>query len=356
MLFRRLLAPAIVLTIILTTGCSQLITAYLVSQLLDDSAPKRTWSGVVRDTSNKPVEGVEVQVRGEVEGDTNIMKFTDTTDAEGKYQIKFRWNKQVQYTVQIVHEGVVMANEEFGTIQLGDRSNDFVIQGAVKVQLSGVVRGPNGQPLNGVLLIGASATALNATPVVLLNTTGKTQYQVTSDSGVYTLEGTIGRYGIVCAYHPDYGFAYVYGEDTDHNGSIALNLDMGASGNFNVKIQVVDGTLQPIASQILPAARQFRCRLGVPFNLGSAVDAAVSENSLFQGLVGKPSDKHPNAVTFTVQATGANGIAEDQRVVAGGSYQLTLLNVLNDEQATALVRSENPLVLHEDSTVAVQVN
>ena len=356
MFIRRLLAPALASALLMLAGCSTLITAYLVSQLLDEKAPKRTWTGVVRDTTGDPVGGLEVEVRGQIEGDTNIMKFTDTTDVDGSYLIKFRWNKEVQYDVHVTHEGVILASADYGTIELGDRVSDFIIQGAVNVELSGIVRGPNGTPLEGVVVVAASAADLDSTPVPLLSTDGKTQYYETNDSGVYTLTGTIARYGVVCAYHPDHGFAYAYGEDTDLNGSIALNITMGNTGTYDVSVRVVDGDNKPIDSQVLDPSRQFRLRLGTPFNLGPSVDKVVGENGLFPGLVGEPSNTHPENVIITVQATGLDGIAEQHRQAAGGSYFLSLLNVGNDDPATALVQGENPLTLFEDTLVTVRVN
>lgn len=350
------LTAVVVVATFMLYSCSTLITAYLINELLNDKAPKRTWSGTVRDTTGQPVGGIDVEVIGEIEGDTNLAKFKDTTDVDGSYSIGFRWNDNVMYTVQVIHEGVIFASEEYGTVELSDRVTDFTIQGAVNIELSGVVRGPDGQPIDGVLVVGASASALDATPVTLLDTGNKTQYDITSDSGVYQLTGSISRYGVVCAYHPDHGFAYAYGEDDDNNGSIALQVNMGDNEDHTVSVQVVDGVGTPISNQVLPAARQFRLRMGTPFNLSAPVDVAVAENGLFPGLVGEPSDTHPSSVTLTIQATGANGIAQDPQEMPGGNYSLWLLNVYDDELATALVQSDNPLVLFEDSTVIVRVN
>ena len=352
----RAISAFVVVASFVLASCSTLVTAYLLSQLLDEQAPKRTWSGTIRDTTGNPVGGIDIEVLGEIEGDTNVAKFKDTTDVDGSYTISFRWNKNVMYTVRVVHEGVIFASEEYGTIQLSDRVSDFVIQGAVNVELSGVVRGPDGDPLAGVVVVGASASALDATPVTLLNTDNKTAYDVTNDSGIYSLTGSISRYGVVCAFDPDHGFAYSYGEDDDSNGSIPLDITMGGKGNFDVKVQVVDGAGQPIVMQVLDADRQFRLRLGTPFNLGTTMDVAVAENGLFPGFVGEPSDVHPTTITLTIQATGLGGIAETTENVQGGNYDLMLLNVYDDEPATALVQSENPLVLHENSTVIVRVN
>jgi len=355
MFYRRSIWLALVCSLVLTS-CSTLITAYLISQLLNDKAPKRTWSGVVHDTTGQPVGGVDVTVIGQVEGDVNLAKFAGNTDTEGHYAVRFRYNKNVSYSVQVSSHGVVLANEEIGTIEVGDRVTDFIIQGAVSVELAGIVRGPDGNPIKGAVVVGASASALDATPIVLLGSDSKAQYEVTNDSGVYQLTGSIAKYGVVCAYHPDHGFAYAYGEDTDKNGSIALNIDMGASGDYAVHVQVVDGSGTPISQQVLPPARQFRLRLYVPFNLSPAVNDVVADNGLFPGLVGKPGDTHPETVDISVQATGLDGIADTSRTASGGNYSLRLLNISDDNQPTALVQSANPLVLYQDSTVIVRVN
>jgi hypothetical protein len=204
--------------------------------------------------------------------------------------------------------------------------------------------------------VGASASSLDDTPVALLDTDGNVNYVVTNDSGVFDLQGNVGKYGIVCAFHPDHGFAYAYAEDTDANGSIPLNIDMGAPGTYNVSVKVVDGTLTPLANQVLSADRRFRLRLYQPFNLGSVVDQVVADNGLFPGLVGDPSELHQATVTISVLSTGDDGIAELNEDAVGGNYNLELLKVDSDEAATALVLTDTPLVLYKDTTVVVRVN
>jgi hypothetical protein len=356
MLSKRVLLSLALTAGLLATSCTTLISAYLISQLLDNSAPKRTWSGTVRDTTGNPVGGVLVSVRGEVEGDTNIMKFEDTTETDGAYSISFRWNENVQYKVRVEHDGVILAEQDYGTIELGDRLTDFTIQGAVNVELSGVVRDVDGHPLSGVVVVGASASALDATPITLLDQEGDPQHELTNDSGVFQLNGSIARYGIVCAFHPDHGFAYAVGEDNDDNGSIALDIVMGGGGEHNVNIRVVDGNNAPISNQVLDASRQFRLRLDTPFNLAAPVDVVVGANGYFNGMVGEPSDRHPSAVTLLVQSTGADGMADAQHLMDGGTYNITLLKVFNDDPATALVQSDNPLAIAEDSTIVIRVN
>lgn len=352
----RALMALVLVCSVLAYGCSALVAAYLINELLDDKAPKRTWSGHVRDTAGQPVAGVEVSVRGTVETDTNVATFKDITDTAGFYSIRFRYNKDVSYAVRVEAGGVVLAEVDYGTIENSDRTSDLVIQGAVNVELSGVVQGPDGLPLKDVVVVGASASALDGTPVALLADGSKVQYDVTSDAGVFSLNGSISKYGIVCAFHPDHGFAYAYGEDTDGNGSIALTIVMGTKGEYDLRAQVIDANNNPLAPQILQPSRQFRLRLQTPFNLSPTMDIAVSENGLFPGLLGDPSDFHPPAMTLTVQAVGASGYSSNSMQVAGGTYQVSLLNVGDDEPATALIKSANPLALYQDTSVTVQVN
>jgi hypothetical protein len=347
---------AVVAMLWLLTGCSTVLTALLVNELLNDEAPKRTWSGTVRDTTGEPVGGMLVEVRAELQGDDDLLHFSDTTDMDGEYRVGYRWHKDVNYGIRVVHEGVVFAEEQFGNIELKDMETVFIIQGAVSIELAGVVTDWDNNPLEGVLVIGASASSLTGSPSVMLDGDGETRHYITAESGIYTIEGSVARYGIVCAYHPNHGFAYAYGEDDDSDGSIALNIKMGEAGIHDVDVQVVDGLGTPIALQVLPADRQFRLRMSQPWNLGIVVDDVVEQNELFQGLVGDPSDGHPETVTITVQAAGLNGIAENSEQVPGGLYELSLLNVQNDTPATALVNSDNPLALHEDAIVVVRVN
>lgn len=337
-------------------GCETLVTAYLINQLLNDNAPAHSWSGTVRDTSGQPVSGLTVEVRAEVEGQADFMKYTDTTGDDGTYSIKWRWNQQVLYTLRVLNNGVVFYEQSFGHIESRDMETDLVVQGSVSAEISGMIADWKGDPLEGVVVIGASASELGGTPTVLLDGDGNTAYYLTGESGIYKLEGSIARYGIALAYHPDHGFAYGYAEDSDEDGSIAINISMGDSGNYNVRVQVVDGSAAPVANQVLPASRQFRLRLEQPWNLGPAVDDVVANNDLFPGLVGLPSASHPSNLAITVQSTGADGLSDSDEVLPGGVYQLNLLNVNDDQPATALVTSGNPLVLHEDAVVVVRVN
>jgi hypothetical protein len=338
------------------TSCSTIVAALLVRELLNEEAPKRTWSGAVRDTTGSPVGGLLVQVRAELEGDADFLSYSGTTNLDGEYQVGFRWHGDVSYSVRVVHEGIVFAEEHFGRIELQDMQTDFVIQGSVVSELSGVVTDWQGDPLEDVVLVGASALTLSGTPSILLDGEGDPVYYVTNASGIYQLEGSIGRYGIVCAYHPDHGFAYAYAEDDDSDGSIPLNIAMGEAGTYTVEVQVTEGTGTPISQQVLDPARQFRLRLSQPWNLGTVTDEVVDAHELFPGLVGVPSDVHPETMTVSVQSTGVGGVADQSAEVAGGVYELLLLNIHDDNPATALVESENPLVLHTGATVIVRVN
>jgi hypothetical protein len=353
---KRAVLAVLLASLWLLTSCSTIVAALLVRELLNDEAPKRTWSGVVRDTTGSPVGGLLVQVRAEIEGDPDFLSYSGTTNLDGEYQVGYRWHEDVSYAVRVVHEGVVFAEEHFGRIELKDMETDFVIQGSVVTELSGVVTDWQGDPLEDVALVGASALTLSGTPSVLLDGDGDPLYYATNASGIYQLEGSIGRYGIVCAYHPDHGFAYGYGEDDDSDGSIPLNIAMGEAGTFTVSVQVVDGVGAPISDQVLDPARQFRLRLRQPWNLGTVMDEVVDAHELFPGLVGVPSDTHPETLTITVQSTDADGIADQSAEVAGGVYELSLVNVEDDNPATALVESDDPLVLHADGTVIVRVS
>ena len=355
-LTRIVLALAFALSI-LAYSCSAIVAAYLVNQLLNDKAPKKTWSGHVKDSTGDPVAGVKVEVRGTVAGDSNVATFADETDATGYFAIAFRWNQNVEYSIRVTQGGVVLKEVDYGTIDKSDRVSELTINGAVNVELSGIVKGPDGLPLKGVVVVGASADGLDMTPVPF-QSGGKIQYKITNDAGIYSLTGAVSKYGVVCAYHPDRGFAYSYKDDSDKNGSIPIDdIVMGAVGEYTVKAQVVDNNGTPLTPQVLSPARQFRLRLQTPFNLSSAVNVVVAENGLFPGLAGDPGDTHPDAVTLTVQAVGASGFSTSTIQVPGSSYQIYLLNVNNDDPATALVfGTANPLPLYQNSTVVVKVN
>lgn len=354
-LTRLVLALALAASI-LAYGCSAIVAAYLVNQLLNDKAPKKTWSGHVKDSSGDPVAGVKVQVRGTVAGDSNIATFDDETDATGYFAIAYRWNQNVEYSIRVTQGDVELVSIDYGTIDKSDRVSELTINGAVNVELSGTVVGPDDQPLSGVLVVGASADSLTMTPVAFVSGS-KIQYDITNAAGIYTLNGAVSKYGIVCAYHPDHGFAYAYGEDSDHDKSITNKIVMGLKGNFTVKAQVVDNGGTPLTPQVLSPGRQFRLRMQTPFNLSSSVNVVVAENGLFPGLVGDPGDTHPAAVTLIVQAVGASGFSTSTMQVPGSTYQISLLNIGDDNPATALVfGTPNPMPLYQNSTVIVKVN
>lgn len=112
---------------ILAASCTAALAGLLIYQLLDDQAPTRTWTGTVSDTAAEPVGGVLVQVRAEVAGKDDFMNFSDTTNLDGQYTVKFRWNNDVLYSIRVVHEGTVYAEESPGEIELDDQQTDFTI-------------------------------------------------------------------------------------------------------------------------------------------------------------------------------------------------------------------------------------
>lgn len=342
--------------LVLACSCETVVATLLVRELLDDSAPKRSWSGRVVDTKGEAVGGVLVQVRAEVSGDEDLLSFSDETDNSGEYEIGYRWHKDVNYTVRVVFEGQVLAEKFEGKIELKDQETDFVLQATLSSEVSGVVMDAEGNPLDGVVVVAASAQSLGGIPSPFLNDMGSPRYMVTGDAGIFQLEGAVAQYGIVCAFHPDHGFAYDYGIDNDADGSIAMSLRMGRSGNHEVKVQVRDGNDDPIILQVLDPDRRFRLRLYEPWNLSATIDEVVTQDDLFPGLVGDPSDQHPETVEITVQATDLEGFGENSEFIRGGNYFMQLLRIEDDSQATALIQSDNPLALAGDDVVIVRVN
>jgi hypothetical protein len=352
----RLRSAALALATIALSSCSTLVTAYLVNELLDDKAPKHNWTGTVTDPTGDPVEGVTVSVLAEVEGDDNIVDFNDVTDDEGKYQISFRWNDNVTYALRVKQNDVILLSRNIGGVSNADQQTDLTIQGSAAVAISGLVQDTAGLPVVGALVLAASAETVGGATTLLLGDDAKPLYQITGESGVYQFEGSMARYGVVAAYHPDHGFAYAYDEDDDSNGSLGLTLEMGDNEPHDVRVQVVDNDGFPVASQVLTPDRQFRVRLDTPFNMGADVDAVVDDNDLFTALDSLPSASHPDAATITVQSTGLQGITEEPVEVRGGTYDVKLLRINNSDPATALVISDDPLALASDETVVVRVN
>jgi hypothetical protein len=354
--FKRIFFALVLLGVTFACSCSALVAAYLINQLLDEKAPKKTWSGHVYDHLGDPVAGVTVEVHGSVSGDSNIAKYSDGTDVQGFYSITYRWNDKVEYSIHVLSGTTELASIDYGKVEKTDRVTDINITGSVNMELSGIIRDGAGQPLSGVLVVGASAAERGESPAEFKKSNGKVDYDITNAAGIFALTGSISKYGIICAYHPDHGFAYRDGEDLTDSGSIDLSLAMGNTGTYNVRAQVVDATSNPVASQVLSGARQFRLRLQTPWNMAATIDKAVAENGLFPGLSGEPGDDHPSVQTLIVQATGANGFSTSSIDVPGSSYEVELLNINDNTAATALVLSDNPLALYQASTVLVRVN
>jgi hypothetical protein len=358
-MFSRKAAAVLTLTLILgaTAGCSTLITAYLVDQLLDKKAPTHVWSGVVTDASGDGQEGLTVKVAATATGDTKVLSYDDVTDSEGHYAIKFRWSDQVNYNLRVLDDGGnVLYTHDFGHVENADRATDIQISGSVGVQISGVVTDAGGVPVPGAVVLVATTDNLANAPTVLKDASDKSLWVQTNDAGTYTLEGTIGAFAVVCVYDMTRGFAYNFGADVDHNGQIAINVQLGGGGRYAVDAQVVDATATPIADRVLEPAQQFRIKASERFDLSAAMDTVVEDNDLFPTLQTHPSVQQPPDFTFVVAATGANGIATGLQNVAGGNYTLTLLNVSTDTPATALVTSSNPLVLATNAVIVVRVN
>ena len=57
-----------------------------------------------------------------------------------------------------------------------------------------------------------------------------------------------------------------------------------------------------------------------------------------------------------MQSTDNEGYAETSEFIRGANYYMQLLRIENDQQATALIQSTNPLALDDDSVVIVRVN
>lgn len=108
-------------------SCAGVVAALLVRELLNDEAPKRTWTGSVLDDQGAGVGGVLVQVRAEVSGDDDQISFSDETSFDGSYRIGFRWHKDVNYTIRVVNNDVVLAEQLIGKIELSDQMTDFVV-------------------------------------------------------------------------------------------------------------------------------------------------------------------------------------------------------------------------------------
>lgn len=127
MLKRRFLALAAILALLAATSCAGGVAALLLYNILDDEAPTRTWTGTVTDQNSDPVGGILVQVRAEIANDDDLMHFSDTTNLDGEYTVKFRWHEDVNYSIRVINDGTVYAEETVGKVPEQDRELDFTI-------------------------------------------------------------------------------------------------------------------------------------------------------------------------------------------------------------------------------------
>lgn len=127
MSIRSWMGGMLVIAALAASGCTTALAGLLVYDLLDNQAPVRTFTGTVRDTTGSPVGGLLVQLRAEVAGDSNVLHFSDTTDLDGNYTIKWRWNSDVNYSIRVIHEGTVYAEEDLGHLELVDQQRDFTV-------------------------------------------------------------------------------------------------------------------------------------------------------------------------------------------------------------------------------------
>lgn len=121
-------AGLVAVAVLAAGGCATALAGLLIYELLDDEAPVRTFTGTVRDASDEPVGGLLVQLKAEVAGDDDVLHFSDTTTLDGEYTIKFRWNEDVNYTIRVIHDGTVYAEEVLGKLPLQDQQRDFTIE------------------------------------------------------------------------------------------------------------------------------------------------------------------------------------------------------------------------------------
>jgi hypothetical protein len=353
---RWLVAVALVLVVIQLSGCSSALLGYLVYDYLNDSAPKLWWRGKVTDSAGDPVAGLRVQVRAEVLGKDDVLNFSENTNEEGDYDIKFRWSSEVVYSLRVYDNDQVVKDHYIGKVNKEEQITDLTLDGVYNAEISGVVSSSTGATLQDVVVLAALTNDLETAPTFMRDSEDALVFDETNEGGVYDIQGRLLDYAIICVYHPDYGFAYAYAEDTDHDGSIGLNITMGGAGQHDVDVQVVNGLGLPIVNQVLATNQQFRVQMSQRWDFRDEMDEVVIDNGLFPGRNVTPSDQHPEKVIFAVQATNANGICQGEDNVPGGTYDLTLLRIGDDQLATALVNSDNPLALSEDALIVVRVN
>ena len=353
---RTTFAVAAVAWVLLFTSCTSALLGYLIYDYLDNSAPNLWWRGTVTDGAGEPVEGMRVQVRAEVLGEDEVMVFSELTNSEGDFDVKFRWASEVSYSLRVYDGEEVVKDQFMGKVNKEEQLTDITLDGIYNADVSGVITSSTGETLQNVVVIAAMTDDINTVPTMMRDSDSVLIFDETNEGGIYEIRGRLLNYAIICAYHPDYGFAYAYAEDTDHDGSIGLNIVMGGAGEHDVDVQVVNGLGLPIINQVLATDQQFRIRMSQRWDFRDEMDEVVIDNGLFPGRNVTPSDQHPETVIFAVQATDQEGICAGENNIPGGTYDIALLRIGDDQLATALVTSDNPLALAEDSVIIVRVN
>lgn len=123
------LALAMLVTITVTSCFGgSVVGGLLLTQMLNSEAPTHTWTGRVTSSADGTgVGGVLVQVKAELLGSDDVLHYSDTTDYEGNYTVKFRWHEDVNYGLRVVHNGNELYYHNFGKILDQDQSTDMVV-------------------------------------------------------------------------------------------------------------------------------------------------------------------------------------------------------------------------------------
>jgi len=349
------------LALISLCGCGgggDLLLGYLLyDQFIRNGGISGIWSGQVRNSLGKPLEGYVVSISADrPEPDEDVTR-TGLSDKDGNYRITVPWYENAFYTATVSFGGTELLRKEIGLISKKDQDLDIPV-GLSNVTVSGKVIDRDENELSHVFVSVARPESVGGEPNSLITDVTDSQervrFMVTNASGAFLFEKVYGKPLLIVGFSPEQGFGYLFVEEPT-SVSAGGDLIMPGAGNSIIKVKVLDEAGNSIGSHVFSQAERFNLVLTPAFNLSAQVGAVVSDAGLFGGISAQEVIAiHPVLKVLEVRSTGADGISDQNITVPGGLYNLTLRKPDGSEYE-GVVLGENPRIIFGDSEVVLDV-
>jgi len=341
-------------------GGGDLLMGYLLyDQFLRNGGNSGIWSGQVRDSLGKPLEGYVISITADrPEPDEDITR-TGISSKDGSYRITVPWYENAFYTATVSFEGTTLLSKEIGLVANKDQDLDFEIPvGLSNVTVSGKVIDRDENELSQVFVSVAKPQSVGGEPNSLIteviDSKETIRFVVTNASGAFLFEKVYGKPLLIVGFNPEQGFGYLLVEEPT-SLSAGGDLVMPGAKNSSIKAKVLDEAGNVIGSRVLSQAERFDLVLTPAFNLSEQVGAAVSNAGLFGGISAQEVIAiHPTTKVLEVRSTAHDGVSDQSISVLGGLYNLTLKKP-DGSDYDGVVIGQNPRMIFGDSEVVVDV-